>query len=191
MKQNNSQDLRVMKTINNIENTFITLLQERNFSAITVQDILDKALVNRKTFYRYYQDKFDLAETVIRKFFEKLTNQFDTMTADELGNNRKLLANATYSVLYNSKKEILALWNVKTSEVDFYSLLLELIQNKHRDIILSTDSPCANIEFESFLTATIMLQTLKYFLDTGNPITTDILLTNLKNSYDFLIKDIS
>lgn len=191
MEQKKSRDLRVVKTINNIENTFIALLQERNFSAITVQDILDGALINRKTFYRYYKDKFDLAETVIRKFFEKLTNQFDIMTADELDDNRKLLANSTYSILYNSKKEILALWNVKTSEVDFYSLLLELIQNKHRDIIQSTNSPCVNIELESFLTATIMLQTLKYFLDTGRPITTDALLANLKNSYDFLIKDLS
>ncbi len=65
---------------------------------------MDRALVNRKTFYRYYKDKFDLAETVIRKFFEKLTNQFNIMTADELDDNRKLLANSTYSILYNSKK---------------------------------------------------------------------------------------
>lgn len=53
----NTQDLRVVKTINNIENVFLDLLQERDFSAITVQDILDRALINRKTFYRYYKDK--------------------------------------------------------------------------------------------------------------------------------------
>lgn len=104
---------------------------------------------------------------------------------------RKALANSTYAVLYGSKKEILSLWNVKTSEVDFYSLLLKLIKDKHKDIIISTDCPCDNIELESFLTATIMLQTIKYFLDIGKPITTDALLINLKNSYAFLTKDLS
>lgn len=187
----NTQDLRVVKTINNIENVFLDLLQERDFSAITVQDILDKALINRKTFYRYYKDKYDLAETVIRDFFKRLTHQFDTMSVGELEDKRKVLANSTYAVLYGSKKEILSLWNVKTSEVDFYSLLLKLIQDKHKDIIISTDCPCDNIELESFLTATIMLQTIKYFLDRGKPITTDALLTNLRNSYAFLTKDLS
>jgi len=191
MERQNAQDLRVVKTVRNIETTFIDLLQERDFSVITVQDILDRALINRKTFYRYYKDKYDLAETVIRAFFQKLTHRFDTMTIDELEDSRKLLASSTYSVLYNSKKEIVALWNVKTSEVDFYSLLLKLIQNKHRDIIISTACPCDNIELESFLTETIMLQTIKYFLDIDQPITTDVLLTNLKNSYVFLTKDLS
>lgn len=191
MERQHTQDLRVIKTISNIENTFIDLLQERDFSAITVQDILDRALINRKTFYRYYKDKYDLAETVMRNFFKKLTHQFDTMTVDELEDSRKLLASSTYSILYNSKKEITALWNVKTSEVDFYSLLLKLIQNKHHNMIVSTACPCDNIELESFLTATIMLQTIKYFLDIDQPITTDVLLTNLKNSYVFLTKDLA
>lgn len=190
MEQNSKQDLRVIKTINNIENSFIELLEKHDFSAITVQDILDKALINRKTFYRYYEDKYDLAETVIRKFFERLTHQFDATSSDTPEDTRKLLANSTYSVLYHSKKEIQALWNVKTSEVDFYSLLLKLIQDKHRDMILSTACPCDDIELESFLTATIMLQTIKYFLDINQPITTDKLLSNLKNSYNFLTKDL-
>ena len=46
------EDLRVVKTKRAVEGAMEKLLAERPFDAITVQAILDEALVNRKTFYR-------------------------------------------------------------------------------------------------------------------------------------------
>ena len=178
------------RTTKYLKDQMLSYMADHNTNTMTITDFCKYCDINRKTFYRFYEDKYDLAETVIRKFFERLTHQFDATSSDTPEDTRKLLANSTYSVLYHSKKEIQALWNVKTSEVDFYSLLLKLIQNKHRDMILSTACPCDDIELESFLTATIMLQTIKYFLDIDQPITTDKLLSNLKNSYSFLTKDL-
>ena len=47
-------DLRVIKTREAIEGAFIQLLRDKPFERITVQNILDKARVNRKTFYKHY-----------------------------------------------------------------------------------------------------------------------------------------
>lgn len=47
----NQQDLRVIKTKKNIEESFLRLLEKKSFSEITVQNILDEALINRSTFY--------------------------------------------------------------------------------------------------------------------------------------------
>lgn len=41
----NENDLRVIKTKRNIEESFIYLLGQKDFYKITVQDILDKALI--------------------------------------------------------------------------------------------------------------------------------------------------
>ena len=57
----NQQDLRVIKTKKNIEESFLRLLEKKSFSEITVQNILDEALINRSTFYKHYSDKYDLA----------------------------------------------------------------------------------------------------------------------------------
>ncbi len=64
-------DLRIIKTDRNIRNTFILLLNEKDFHSITVQDLLDKALINRSTFYKHYSDKFELAEAIAKDFLDE------------------------------------------------------------------------------------------------------------------------
>ncbi len=57
-------DLRVRRTRKLLCSAFIDLVVEVGFNAITVQLLAERAMVNRATFYRHYQDKFDLAEKV-------------------------------------------------------------------------------------------------------------------------------
>ena len=65
------KDLRIIKTENNIRTTFIQLINEKDFYSITVQDILDRALINRSTFYNHYTDKYNLAETIAKNFLDE------------------------------------------------------------------------------------------------------------------------
>lgn len=44
--------------------TMISLLEKKPFSKITVQDILNSAEIQRATFYRYYHDKYEVAEDI-------------------------------------------------------------------------------------------------------------------------------
>lgn len=44
--------------------TMISLLEEKEFSKITVQDILNRAEIQRATFYRYYKDKYEVVEVI-------------------------------------------------------------------------------------------------------------------------------
>jgi AcrR family transcriptional regulator len=44
-----------------LQEALIELAAERGFDAIAVGDIARRAGVNRATFYRHYQDKYDLA----------------------------------------------------------------------------------------------------------------------------------
>jgi len=66
-----SQDLRVRRTRLMIEEAFIELVQEKGFQSITVQDITDRAMVNRATFYDHFTDKYGLFEYSMRNWFKQ------------------------------------------------------------------------------------------------------------------------
>ena len=53
-------DLRVARTRQLIKEAFLELMETVGFEKITVQNIVQKAGVNRSTFYLHYTDKFDL-----------------------------------------------------------------------------------------------------------------------------------
>jgi AcrR family transcriptional regulator len=66
----NTEDPRVKRTRQLLRQAFDALLAEKPFEAISVQDITERATVNRGTFYTHYQDKFDLAEHAAREIFQ-------------------------------------------------------------------------------------------------------------------------
>jgi AcrR family transcriptional regulator len=59
-------DPRVTRTQKLIRDALLSLLAEKSFESISVQDIADRATVNRATFYAHYTDKFALLDAIIR-----------------------------------------------------------------------------------------------------------------------------
>src|SRR5689334_15204867 len=66
-------DARVRRTRDALGDALITLMQEKPFETITVQDVLDRAHVSRSTFYTHYSDKDDLLMSDAEEFFEALS----------------------------------------------------------------------------------------------------------------------
>ena len=64
-------DLRIRRTHKFLQEAMIELITEKSFDAITVGDIAERAMINRATFYRHYQDKYDL----VAKILEEITNE--------------------------------------------------------------------------------------------------------------------
>lgn len=74
-------DRRIQKTRQLIMNTFIDLLAEKGFEKITINNIAERANINRGTVYLHYVDKFDLLDKCIKRYVELLLNHC-TDTAD-------------------------------------------------------------------------------------------------------------
>jgi AcrR family transcriptional regulator len=74
MTQNDpvQEDLRVRRTRKLISDALIDLTKEKGFAAVTVRDIAERAGINRATFYRHYQDKFDLLDRYAEAVYELL-----------------------------------------------------------------------------------------------------------------------
>jgi len=55
-----SKDRRVQRTRQLLRESLFTLIQERGFEKVSVQDIIDRANIGRATFYAHYDNKEDL-----------------------------------------------------------------------------------------------------------------------------------
>ncbi|QHT61240.1 TetR/AcrR family transcriptional regulator [Paenibacillus lycopersici] len=65
-------DRRILKTQEAMKKAVLELMSEKNFDSITIQDIADRANINRGTIYLHYQDKFDLLDKLIESYINDL-----------------------------------------------------------------------------------------------------------------------
>lgn len=65
------QDKRVLKSKKAIRDALISLLKEKNFSEITIQDIANRAQISRSTFYDHYGDKYLLLESLYQEIIDR------------------------------------------------------------------------------------------------------------------------
>lgn len=63
-----STDLRVIKTKEAIEREFLSCLKIMPFRKITVSLLITRCRINRTTFYRNYEDIYDLVNRVVEKY---------------------------------------------------------------------------------------------------------------------------
>src|SRR5262249_52321613 len=66
-------DRRIKKTRDRLGDALVSLMQEKPFGTITVQDVLDRAGVSRSTFYVHFTDKNDLLMSDVDEFFEAVS----------------------------------------------------------------------------------------------------------------------
>lgn len=68
-------DPRVKRTRKLLLDAFLSLIGEKRFEEITVQDITELATVNRTTFYAHFVDKYALVDELIRDGFAVILQQ--------------------------------------------------------------------------------------------------------------------
>lgn len=73
-------DRRILKTQKAIIDAFVELIAEKDFKQITINEIADRANVNRGTIYLHYIDKFDLLDKCMDIYFVKL---FESCMTDD------------------------------------------------------------------------------------------------------------
>lgn len=66
------EDRRIRYTKKVIKDTFIELLEKKPINKITVTELCRKSEINRATFYRYYEDVYDLMEKLKSQYVDEL-----------------------------------------------------------------------------------------------------------------------
>ena len=117
-------DLRVIKTYKSLTDNFLQMLSEKKFENITVNELCDRAMVRRATFYKHFADKVDFFAFVIRakqaEFDAQIQQQTDQTrpksfylgiiqhALDFLNSNKKLVQSVLESNMLPTIMDILS-----------------------------------------------------------------------------------
>lgn len=72
MKITGKEDLRIQKTMAGIHAAFEEMICEMDYDSITVKELCARAMINKKTFYRYYECLDDL----LMEYQEDISNDY-------------------------------------------------------------------------------------------------------------------
>ena len=75
MDKTKQEDLRVRKTKEAIRRTFEDMICEMDYEQITVRELTDRAMINRKTFYLHYETLDNLLEELQQEIVDSFTSQ--------------------------------------------------------------------------------------------------------------------
>jgi AcrR family transcriptional regulator len=75
-KKNISVDRRISRSKHLLKEALVSLMQTKEFKEITIKDIVERADLNRGTFYKHYQYKEDLLEEIIEDVISDLITSY-------------------------------------------------------------------------------------------------------------------
>lgn len=78
----NVTDRRVQRTRQLLKDSLVSLIIEKGFEQVTIQDILDKANVGRSTFYMHFENKNALLHSCFEEFHELFENNNSAYSGD-------------------------------------------------------------------------------------------------------------
>lgn len=110
-------DRRIAKTKKAIYRAFAQLLSEKNINDITIKDIADRADINRKTFYNYYDGIYELTGEIENKIIDSFEKVIREHNVNEL--------------LHNPNKMFDELVKIINSDFDFYQHLISVESNSN------------------------------------------------------------
>ena len=168
-------DLRVRRTRRALQQALIQLTTEKGFEAITVQDLTERAEVNRATFYRHYQDKYELVMAMIKEVLDELEVDKAKMLADS--HERTLdVPSPAHIHLFEHIAEHAAFYEVMLGEHTFpmleariYAHVEQLMQR--RMALLGYDQRRARLPFDMCVSSMVStaIGMIKWWLRHGRP----------------------
>lgn len=78
-------DLRVRKTYMALMDAFEELLSEKTFDDITVNELCQRALIRRPTFYSHFEDKYDFLRFYLNEIQTQIESEADEVSSDMVG----------------------------------------------------------------------------------------------------------
>ncbi|MBP1044957.1 TetR/AcrR family transcriptional regulator [Enterococcus sp. BWM-S5] len=132
------KDLRVMRTHKMIIEAFFHLVEEKGFEAITIQEIADRAMINRATFYAHFKDKQDLYDQIFDFAVQAFTSALDTDKT--IQGNRievkkiELLLTTIYNNIHKNKNFFLTIMDGSSNET-LRRKLADILYEKYADTL--------------------------------------------------------
>ena len=124
-------DPRVRRTRQLLQQALLELSQEKNFASITVQDIAERATVNRATFYAHFEDKYELVASIIREQFQREVASKVPTASDGGVNALHVLIGAVFDFLSQVHSQC------KPTDTQFEPLFERAVQQELSELMVS------------------------------------------------------
>ncbi|MBL1226941.1 TetR/AcrR family transcriptional regulator [Enterococcus sp. BWR-S5] len=132
------KDLRVMRTHKMIIEAFFHLVEEKGFEAITIQEIADRAMINRATFYAHFKDKQDLYDQIFDFAVKAFTSVLDadkTIQGNRIEVKKiELLLTTIYNNIHKNKNFFLTIMDGSSNEI-LRRKLADILYEKYADTL--------------------------------------------------------
>ena len=136
------EDLRVYKTKKAIREAFLELRKTKPLEKIKVSDVCDLAMCIRATFYRYYQDIYDLNGQLEDEAINRLVSTFEDKEALLFKTESYLKALYIsleqnydyYYTLFHDRKDVLTI-KIEKQTLEFYKT--RYANNMEEEILIS------------------------------------------------------
>lgn len=190
----NNTDLRVLKTRKNIRTSFINLLLVKDFKDITIQNIIDEALIGRSTFYDHYFDKYDLLNQLVSEvligFKDIIKDRFSLKSESDF---IKFFLNL---IEHYSKQRtmFLALLNVHTESVDLHNSLINVLRDECSSYLDSIDFKNKSTvpkEYVSRIYASTAITSIQWCLENDGEYTSQFFMDLFSSLKFLLLQEIS
>jgi AcrR family transcriptional regulator len=168
-----ANDLRVKRSQKFLREALIDLIEERGFDALTVGEITERAMVSRATFYRNYQDKYDLVEQIYAEAADALLSAVSEPTTEHPPKIwiRFFEHIADYERLYRAllgRKG--SPWFVLKMRASLVQLIGEYEQVPFIQSLKRAGDPVTE-EYARDLIATMFVESITWWLERGRPCT--------------------
>ncbi len=127
-----NEDRRVIRSKRDLSNALDELLNEKNFDDISIQDITDKAMVSKNTFYNNFLDKNELLMYLFRRYsleiYERIEPLFEE--SDDLETISKTSLKYIIEYLSNNYKKFKKMIDNDRSKAlywNFYKFIQEIV----------------------------------------------------------------
>lgn len=116
-------DLRIRKTYLALHNAFTDLLEEKRFDELTVNELCDRAMIRRTTFYKHFADKYEYFTFYIREMVSTFQDQLAPDVME--GNDNAYFLHMARELLRFSHLHQQIVTNIKNSSM--FPLLLSIL----------------------------------------------------------------
>ena len=156
-------DLRILRTQKAIQTAFIELLEQQEFKEIDVQEIAEKALINRNTFYKHYAGKSGLVSALINDLKQHYSEQMRI----SLEHSSVMVTMQTLAeFLFQKRRLILALWKINTRRHHLYADMENQLKSMFiAQVNLRRPNSDQDWNYQATLFANSMLLTIRYYFE--------------------------
>lgn len=138
------------------------LICDNGFNKVTVKMICEKSKISRKTFYAFYQDKYDILEQIlIKDVINELDNLIDKFGKIEL--NRPIILEAMYQRIYENRKFYRKIVKTQAGDAMEVYLLHHLIKINHK-IFIDAQMDDMEREYATYFYASAQIMLIKKWI---------------------------